>query len=89
MHAFLEAELADLVRDAVGPLSYGATSSVTVPLETILTDAADRDRARSVLRADLAGGRSTGFAPVRDGGQLHVTFSATLVHATPGAVPTT
>ena len=39
----LEAELADLVQTTVGPLSYGATSTMRLPFDVFLTDAADRD----------------------------------------------
>src|SRR5438128_5462496 len=48
----LEAELAELVRSAVGPLSYRETSDpFTVPVDLILTDSADRDAVLSALRA--------------------------------------
>jgi SAM-dependent methyltransferase len=78
----LEAELADLLRSTVGPLTYGETSDpFTIPVEHILTDAADRDAVTSALRAELAGGPATGFEPVVEDGQTLVSFTNTVVHA--------
>jgi len=79
----LEAELAELLRSKVGPLTYGETSDpFAIPVEHILTDAADRDAVASALRAELAGGAATGFDPVLDGDQILVSFTNTVVHAT-------
>jgi len=79
----LEAELADLLRSKVGPLAYGETSdSFRIPVEHILTDAADRDSVRSALDSELAGGAKTGFDPVVEDGQTLVSFTNTVVHAT-------
>ena len=79
----LEAELADLLRDEVGPLAYGATSDpFRIPIEHILTDVADRDAVMSALQAELAGGAATGFDPVVDDDQTLVSFTNTVVHAT-------
>jgi len=78
----LEAELADLLR-TVGPLAYGETSdSFRIPVEHILTDAADRDAVTSALDSELAGGAKTGFDPVVEDGQTLVSFTNTVVHAT-------
>jgi SAM-dependent methyltransferase len=78
----LEAELAELLRSAVGPLTYGETSDpFVIPVEHILTDAADRDAVTSALEAELAGGATTGFEPVVDNGQTLVSFTNTVVHA--------
>lgn len=79
----LEAELADLLRSTVGPIAYGETTDpFKIPVEHILTDAADRDAVTSALRAELAGGDATGFDPVADGDQILVSFTSTIVHAT-------
>lgn len=79
----LEAELADLLRSTVGPIAYGETTDpFKIPVEHILTDAADRDAVTSALRAELAGGDTTGFDPVADGDQILVSFTSTVVHAT-------
>ena len=81
--ALLEAELADLLRSTVGPIAYGETTDpFKIPVEHILTDAADRDAVTSALRAELAGGDTTGFDPVADGDQILVSFTSTVVHAT-------
>ncbi len=79
----LEAELAELLRSNVGPIAYGETSvPFAIPVDHILTDAADRDAVMSALRAELAGGDATGFDPVLDGDQILVSFTSTVVHAT-------
>jgi SAM-dependent methyltransferase len=79
----LEAELADLLRSTVGPIAYGETTEpFLIPVDHILTDAADRDAVTSALRAELAGGDATGFDPVADGDQILVSFTSTVVHAT-------
>jgi SAM-dependent methyltransferase len=81
--ALLEVELAELLRSTVGPISYGETSEpFKIPVEHILTDAADRDAVMSALRAELAGGDATGFDPVLDGDKILVSFTSTTVHAT-------
>jgi SAM-dependent methyltransferase len=79
---FLEAELAEFLRATVGPLVYAETMKpFTFPVDHLLTDAGDRDGVMSALRAELAGGPATGFAPVDDGGQVVVSFTTTVVHA--------
>jgi ubiquinone/menaquinone biosynthesis C-methylase UbiE len=79
----LEAELGELLRSKVGPLAYGETSDpFRIPVEHILTDAADRDAVTSALDAELAGGAETGFEPGVEDGQTLVSFTNTVVHAT-------
>jgi ubiquinone/menaquinone biosynthesis C-methylase UbiE len=79
----LEAELADLLSATVGPLAYGETSdSFRIPVEHILTDAADREAVAKALDSELAGGAKTGFDPVVEDGQTLVSFTNTVVHAT-------
>lgn len=81
--ALLEAELAELLRGTVGPLSYAETSDpMTLPVDHILTDAADRDAVMTTLRGEMAGGAATGFDPTVDDDQLLISFTMTVVHAT-------
>jgi SAM-dependent methyltransferase len=78
----LEAELAEVLRAQVGPLAYGETSEpFLIPVDAILTDAADRDAVTKALETELAGGAATGFEPVLEGGQTLVSFTNTVVHA--------
>ena len=79
----LEGEIADLLRSTVGPLSYGETTEpVTLPVHHIMTDVADRQAVMSALHTELDGGPPTGFDPVVDGDEVHVSFTSTVVHAT-------
>jgi SAM-dependent methyltransferase len=79
----LEAEMAELLEAKVGPLTYGETSEpFMIPVDHILTDAADRDAVTSALQAELAGGPATGFDPIVEDGQTLVSFTNTVVHAT-------
>jgi hypothetical protein len=80
----LEAELAELLRSTVGPLTYGeAADPITLPVEHILTEVADRDAIISAMQAELAGGPATGFDPVTDDDdQILVSFTSTVIHAT-------
>jgi SAM-dependent methyltransferase len=80
VRALLEPELAEIVGTA-GTVSYGDTQSIELPIELILTDAADRDAAMAALTADVDR-NTTGFDPVRTDDALIVTFTATVVHAT-------
>jgi SAM-dependent methyltransferase len=81
--ALTEVELGELLRSAVGPLSYAKTSDrFTLPVDQLLTDAADRDAVMVTLRAELAGGPPTGFNPVVEDDQLLVSFANTVLHAT-------
>jgi ubiquinone/menaquinone biosynthesis C-methylase UbiE len=81
VRVLLEQEIADLL-GSVGPITYGDTNSTSLPVEAILTSAADRDATMAALNADLDGGPATGFDPVRDGDDVLVTFVGTVVHAT-------
>jgi hypothetical protein len=79
----LEAELAELLGSTVGPLCYAETSDpLTLPLDHILTDAADRDAVVAVLRNELAGGPATGLNPIDEQGHVVVSFTTTVVQAT-------
>jgi SAM-dependent methyltransferase len=81
VRALVTPELAELVGERVGPLSFGDTSSVAVPIDLILTGAADTPATVAALERDLDGGPPTGFFPVREDEQIVVTFSSTVVHA--------
>jgi hypothetical protein len=78
----LEHELADIVR-TVGPLTYGDTTSSKLPVDVILTDAADRAAVMSALLADV-GRNATGLDPARERDNVIVTFTGSVVHATRG-----
>jgi SAM-dependent methyltransferase len=80
VRALLESELAELLR-AVGPLTYGDTSSTTLPIDVVLTGASDREATMKAVYDDL-GINATGFDPVQDGDGVVVTFTGTVVHAT-------
>jgi ubiquinone/menaquinone biosynthesis C-methylase UbiE len=80
--ALLEAELAELVRSAVGPISYAETTDpFTIDVDHMLTGVADRDRVAAALDEELAGGPATGFEPTRVDGRVMVSFTITAVHA--------
>jgi ubiquinone/menaquinone biosynthesis C-methylase UbiE len=80
--ALLEAEIAELLGRAVGPLTYGETVSMKLPIDVMLTDAADRAAALSALQRDLDGKGATGFAPALTDDGIVVSFTATVAHAT-------
>jgi SAM-dependent methyltransferase len=80
--ALLEAEIADLLGRAVGPLTYGETASGRLPIEVMLTEASDREAALAALQRDLDGIRSTGFHPAVTDDGIVVSFTGTVVHAT-------
>jgi SAM-dependent methyltransferase len=82
VHALLEAEIADMLGRAVGPLSYGETGSMKLPIDVMLTEASDRDVALASLQRDLDGERPTGFDPVVTDDVILVSFVGTVVHAT-------
>jgi SAM-dependent methyltransferase len=85
VRVLLEEELADLVARSVGPLTYGQTTfTPPFPLRAMLTEQSDVDGVTAALRAELAGGPATGFAPSLDGDDLRVTFRSTVLHATRG-----
>ena len=87
----VEAELAEQLRATVGSLSYGETTEpITLPVDHMLTDVADRDAVMTALQSEIEGGPATGFNPVLDdNGQVLVSFVSTVVHATrePSSLP--
>ncbi len=80
--ALLEVEIADLLGRAVGPLSYGETGSMRLPIDVMLTEASDRGIALATLQRDLDGGNPTGFEPVVTDEGIVVSFVGTVVRAT-------
>ena len=80
--ALLEAEIAELLGRAVGPLTYGETGSGQLPIDIMLTDASDREAALTALQRDLDGQDPTGFDPVVTDDGIVVSFTGTVVHAT-------
>jgi SAM-dependent methyltransferase len=81
VRVLLEEELAELMRDTVGEITYGDTETITLPIDAIVTSAADRDATMAALRADVHGGPATGFDPVRADDGIEVSFTGTVVHA--------
>ncbi|HZP31629.1 MAG TPA: methyltransferase domain-containing protein [Acidimicrobiia bacterium] len=79
----VDREIAALVEAGVGPVSRCAPSgALTLPLDRILTEVADRRAVVDTLRAELDGGPATGFAPATGpDGELLVTFSSVVVEA--------
>jgi SAM-dependent methyltransferase len=84
VRVLLEAELADLLEDAVGPLCNTATGEpLVLPLDLIFSDQSDRAAVLLALRAELDGGPATGFAPsLDDDGRMQVAFVNAVVQAT-------
>lgn len=80
VRALLEHELAELV-GTVGTLTYRDTSSTTLPIDIILTGASERAATLAAVHDDL-GTNATGFDPVKEGDEVRVTFTGTVVHAT-------
>jgi len=81
-HAFLEAELVDLLPEG-HELTYGATASTRMPISIAYTEQSDTEAVEAALRAELAGGPPTGLEPSEaDDGTLLVAFWTSTVHAT-------
>jgi SAM-dependent methyltransferase len=82
VRALLEAEIAEMLGEAVGPLSYGETGGMRLPIDVLLTDASDRDSTLSALKRDLDGADPTGFDPTVTDDGIMVSFVGTVIHAT-------
>jgi SAM-dependent methyltransferase len=84
VRVLLETELAGLVEQGVGPLRDAQTGDALVlPVDLIFTEQSDDEAVLAALRAELAGGPATGFAPSLDeDGRLLVSFTNTVVQAT-------
>ncbi|HEY7107203.1 MAG TPA: methyltransferase domain-containing protein [Acidimicrobiia bacterium] len=81
--ALAEVELAELMERTVGPITYGQTTSSTVPLDLIFSEVSDRAAVNAAIEAELAGGQPTGVAPVEDDGRILLTFTTTVLQAQP------
>ena len=75
-------ELSELLASAVGPVASAETTKpFRLPIDVMLTDAADREAVMVALHAELDGGPPSGFEPVLDDGRMTVAFTATTVQA--------
>jgi ubiquinone/menaquinone biosynthesis C-methylase UbiE len=86
-----DAELVELLTRTVGIVGRRTEPGLTytLPIESILTDAGAPDAALSGLEAELAGGPTTGFRPVRTPEGITVTFDRAIVAtelSTPGTM---
>jgi ubiquinone/menaquinone biosynthesis C-methylase UbiE len=79
-----EAELAELLERTVGPITYGQTTSSSVPLDIIWSDVSDRDAVTRAIRSELDGGPATGLEPVETDEGILLTFTSTVMQAQPG-----
>ena len=59
-----------------------STRATRMPLQSVLTDVADRAGLDARLQAELDGGAPTGLAPARDDGALTVEFATCVLQAT-------
>ena len=79
--AFLEEELPEVFPDAL-TLTYGETTTARLPIDIAVTEQSERETVFASLRADLAGGESTGFDPEEADGTFVVSFRNCVVHGT-------
>jgi SAM-dependent methyltransferase len=78
----LDIELAALLHETVGPVTYGETwEPFRLPIDVIMTEVADRDAVYAALRAELDGGPPTGLAPVDQDGEVTVSFTVAAAQA--------
>jgi SAM-dependent methyltransferase len=64
---------------------HDETSEFRAPVDIAITELADGDPVRDALRAELAGGPTTGLDPVESDGSFTVAFVIDTVHAVRGA----
>jgi SAM-dependent methyltransferase len=86
MGVLLGDEMAELLEDEVGPVSFAELSGpFALPLDSIFSDVSDRPWVTAALRAEVDGGPASGFLPQLDAetGSLTVSFSSAVVHASP------
>jgi ubiquinone/menaquinone biosynthesis C-methylase UbiE len=83
VHCLLDAELAEMVEDAVGPVTRrDRPGTFILPVDRILTEVADRPAVLGALQTELEGGPATGFSPAAGpDGQVLVTFGSAVVEA--------
>jgi ubiquinone/menaquinone biosynthesis C-methylase UbiE len=83
VRVLLEAEMADMMGQLVGPLSYAETAEpVAFSIHSIFTEMANQPAVMAALHEELDGGRGTGLDPRRDGDHIMVSFTNTVIHAT-------
>jgi SAM-dependent methyltransferase len=83
VRVLLEEEIADMMDQLVGPLTYAETSDpVAFPIHSIFTAMANQPAVMGALQEELDGGRGTGLDARRDGDHIMVSFTNTVVHAT-------
>jgi SAM-dependent methyltransferase len=78
-------ELLALTEALVGPVMRADLSTASTPLslERMVNPSSDRVAVLDALRAELDGGRATGFRPSLDGeGAVQASFTTIVVHAT-------
>jgi len=83
VHCLLDDELASLVERAIGPVTTSSPrGSISLPIERVLTEVADRPAVLATLQAELDGGPATGFEPAAGpDGELCVTFGSVSMQA--------
>jgi SAM-dependent methyltransferase len=81
--AFVDDEIAALLEDAVGPLTYAdSPAPFTLPIDSIFTDVSDRTAVLAALEAELDGGPATGLAPSGGEAGISAAFRSVVAHAT-------
>ena len=77
----LDAEMSGLITTHVGAITGRTEPGITytLPIAAFLTDAGQPDAAMAALRAELAGGRRTGFRPASTGTGITVTFDRAIM----------
>jgi SAM-dependent methyltransferase len=81
--ALTASELTALLESHVGDVTRSdPPTRLRLPIESIVTEAADRDRVFAALHAELAGGPMTGFDPTTEDQQIVVSFQISVVEAT-------
>jgi SAM-dependent methyltransferase len=82
--AFTVEEVVELLGTHVGAVGrVESRGPGSLPVESIMTEVADRGAVLRALDAELGGGPPTGFLPSRAGGALSVSFTSVVVHAVP------
>jgi SAM-dependent methyltransferase len=83
VRSFLESELAELL-GGLEHLDYADTFTYRLPVDVAVTDQSDRDEVDRWLRQELRGqGQRTGFEPTEEDGNIIVSFTTCVVHASP------
>ncbi len=80
VRAFVADELPTLFPTGFA-VSPGVPATIRLPLDVVLTEQSDRDRACTMLRTETEGGAATGLAPAWQDGALTVEFAAVSLQA--------